>query len=233
MKPFTIAELGSNPAPFTKDRIEHFLLWAAGAGADAVKIQLFRADHFPNEERAAKQKLEFPRELFSWYLERARFHRLQGGASTFDKDAIDLCNRLGADFIKLATREQSNRALREHAQKFKGTIYRSVDFETLDEYEPRMPREVTLGCITRYPTAFTYKMKRDMLAKFRGKLLPEPWGWSSHTVGIDDVLIATNYGAKAVEKHFCLSRDDAEARWSLDVGHWMMMEGLIENVHRL
>ena len=101
----TIAELGSNIHPFTKERIDMFIDSAALAGADAVKIQLFQADHFPNAERAAKQDLEFPRELFGWFLERARFYRLQGGASVFDTDAIDLSTRLGADFIKLATRE--------------------------------------------------------------------------------------------------------------------------------
>ena len=61
---FLIADLCSNIRPFTKERIGEFIDNAALAGADAVKVQLFKADHFPNEERAAKRPLEFPRELF-------------------------------------------------------------------------------------------------------------------------------------------------------------------------
>ncbi len=212
-------------------RIDLFIDSAALAGANAVKIQLFRADHFPNEERAAKQQLEFPRELFSWFLDRARFYGLQGGASTFDCESIDLCVRLGSDFIKLATREQSNLALRTHAnQAFKGTIYRSVNFEQLTSYEPRLPREVTLGCIPRYPTTFTPKLKRPMADKLTNKYLPEPWGWSSHSILFDDVYLAVINGASVIEKHFKESDSDIEAKWSIDMWEWMAMERILEHV---
>ena len=228
---FTIAELGSNIHPFTKNRIELFISYAALAGADAVKVQLFKADHFPNAERAAKQDLEFPRELFGWFLERARFYRLQGGASVFDQDAIDLCKRRGANFIKLATREQSNFALREYAQTFKKTIYRSVNFETLHAYEPRMPREVTLGCIPRYPTTFTHKLQTLMNEKLSSHYLSSPWGWSSHSIQYDDVIMAVRCGASVIEKHFKVSDVDPEARWSLDMFDWMIMERMLKDVN--
>ena len=206
-----------------------FIDSAALAGADAVKIQLFQADHFPNAERAAKQDLEFPRELFGWFLERARFYRLQGGASVFDTDAIDLSTRLGADFIKLATREQSNLALRQYANRtFKGTIFRSIDFERLIAYERRMPREVTLGCIPRYPTTVTHKLLDLMETKLSYSHLSEPFGWSSHTIGYDDVVVAASLGAKVIEKHFKLSEADPEAKWSLDMYEWMTMERILD-----
>ncbi len=227
---FTIAELGSNIHPFTKDRIEQFIDNVSLAGATAVKIQLFKADHFPNEERAVKQDLEFPRELFGWFLERATFYGLQGGASVFDTDAIDLCTRLGANFIKLATREQSNVALRNYAQQFKGTIYRSINFETLSGHEPRMPREVTLGCIPRYPTTFTRSLKHRMHTGLWYGFVPAPWGWSSHSILFDDVYMAAMAGAKAIEKHFKLSETDLEAKWSIDLFEWMAMERMLEHV---
>jgi sialic acid synthase SpsE len=232
-KPYTIAELGSNIHPFTKERITKALVYASVAGADAVKVQLFRADHFPNEERAAKQLLEFPRELFGWFIDRARFYRLQVGSSVFDTDAIDLCTRLGANFIKLATREQSNLALRSHAQTFKGTIFRSINFETLGGYEPRLPREVTLGCIPRYPTTFTRKLKSAMLSNLSDHYLSSPWGWSSHSILYDDVYLAAKLGAKVIEKHFKLDDTDLEAGWSLDMFEWAEMERMLKNVCRL
>ena len=227
--PFTIAELGSNIRPFTKSRINMFIDSAALAGADAVKIQLFKADHFPNEERAAKQALEFPRELFGWFLERAEFYKLQGGASVFDKDAIDLCTRLGANFIKLATREQFNSALRQYAnRRFKGTIFRSINFERVVTYEPRMPREVTLGCIPRYPTAVTNKLLDLIEERLSFGWLRAPFGWSSHTIGFDDLVVAVTWGAKVIEKHLKVSDNDLEAKWSIDPFEWMTMERILD-----
>ncbi|KKM74826.1 hypothetical protein LCGC14_1396470 [marine sediment metagenome] len=150
------------------------------------------------------------------------------GASVFDEDAIDLCCRLGTDFIKLATREQSNQALRESTQQFKGTIFRSVDFAKLDHYEPRMPREVTLACIPRYPTTMTSSLLDDMTQKLRGQHLPAPWGWSSHSVLFDDVVHATSLGARVIEKHLRLYKSDIEARWSINPGQWSVMERILK-----
>ena len=228
MAVYTIAELGSSLMPFTKERLNLFLTHAMWAGTNAVKIQLFRADHFPNAERAEKQRLEFPRELFEWFIARARFCKLHVGASVFDKDAIDLCCRLGTDFIKLATREQHNLALREHTQQFKGPIIRSIDFMDLPQYESRLPREVTLGCVPKYPTPFNSQLRARMAPYLAESYLPDPWGWSSHTIGLDDVIIAVQAGAKVIEKHLRVSEKDIEARWSLDWYQWETMERIIE-----
>lgn len=228
---FLIAELCSNIHPFTKERINEFVDLAALAGADAVKIQLFRADHFPNEERAAKRPLEFPRELFGWFLDRARLYGLQGGASTFDMDAIDLSTRLGADFVKLATREQHNLALRNYANKeFKGTIYRSVDFDELAYHAPRLPREVTLGCVPRYPTNITNKLLNNIEFKLTGGYLPAPFGWSSHSRMFDDVIVAVRAGATVIEKHIRIDDTDPEARWSLDFWELMTLTRLLKGL---
>ena len=142
---------------------------------------------------------------------------LQGGASTFDIDAIDLSAGLGADFVKLATREQHNLALRNYAgREFKGVIYRSVNFNELAYHAPRLPREVTLGCIPRYPTNITNKLLNDIEFKLSGGYLPEPFGWSSHTRMYDDILVAARAGATVIEKHIQLDGTDPEAGWSLD-----------------
>ena len=230
-KPFVIAELCSNIRPFTKERISEFIDSAALAGADAVKIQVFKADHFPNEERAAKRPLEFPRELLGWFLDRARLYGLQGGASTFDNESIDLCARLGSDFIKLATREQYNLALRNYAnQEFKGTIYRSINFYNASHHAPRLPREVTLACIPRYPTNITAKLLTDMEAKLGGGWFAEPFGWSSHTPLYDDVITAVRNGASVIEKHIKYDETDPEAKWSLDYFELKILVRILERI---
>ena len=47
---------------------------------------------------------------------------------------------------------------------------------------------------------------------------------------IRDVYMAAMAGAKVIEKHFKLSDDDLEAKWSLDMFEWMAMERMLEHV---
>ena len=53
-QPFFIAELGLNVFPYSRDRLIRLVETAAEAGANAVKVQLFYADHFPVAEQKEK-----------------------------------------------------------------------------------------------------------------------------------------------------------------------------------
>lgn len=214
MRTFIVAELGSNCHPFTERKLLHLLDGACLARADAVKIQLFRADHFPNIERNEKAKYVFPRDKLGWFIRKAReVFGLKVGASVFDKDAVDLVSDHGLEFIKLATREEHNHGLRDYVQEtFYGSIFRSVDYPPTYPVT-RFPREITLGCIPDYPTkprrghwGFLHDMHTH---------LPEPWGWSSHSLCIEDCLYAVMKGARVIEKHLYYSENDPEYRWSL------------------
>ena len=215
---YFIAELGANIFPYSRSRSARFVEAAAEAGADAVKVQLFRAGHFPNEERAEKMAHEFPRSEFARFVQEARRLELSAGASVFDKDAIRICDDTGADFVKLATREEANRPLREHCRhNFHRTIIRSIRARWPTKPLPaRWPREITLGCIPDYPAdeEIALRFLRQMTPAFH-----EPWGWSSHTAGHDDCAEAVRRGASVIEKHIKLAGADvgeqAEANWSL------------------
>ena len=214
MRTFIVAELGSNCFPFTDRKLLHLLDGAALAKVDAVKVQLFRADHFPDIERNEKARYVFPRDRLGWFTQQARLrYGLKVGASVFDNDAVDLVADLGLEFIKLATREEHNHKLRNYIQEtFYGAIFRSVDYPPTYPVT-RLPREVTLGCIPKYPTkprsghwGFLHDMHTYM---------PAPWGWSSHTLCVEDCLIAVAKGARVIEKHLYYSENDPEYRWSL------------------
>jgi len=222
-KCYIIAEFGSNCWPYTYEKFDK-LLWAARyADADAVKVQLFWSKHFPREEQAGKLPYVFPRGKLKWLRDRARSMGLGIGASVFDEGAVDLVTDLGLDFLKLATREQYNIDLRRYAnRRFHGTIIRSVSYPPGYQVN-RMPREVTLGCIPRYPTRKPHwHWLHDVNIS-----LPHPWGWSSHTLLFEDCLIAVVKGASVIEKHLYYSENDPEYRWSMPASHFAFMVRMI------
>ena len=184
---------------------------AARAGATDVKIQLYKATHFPTQEQSEKRITEFPRDKLEQFATIARAHRLKPGASCFDFEAIDLCERY-LDFIKLATREERSFDLLLKAHMTGLPIYRSIDFRKFQKtgVARTLFDETILGCIPEYPT-------KGYASQFPIGIedLPRPFGWSSHTRSFGDVETAVIRGATVIEKHLALSRDDPEAGWSL------------------
>ena len=205
-----IAELGLNIYPYSRFHIERLVAAASEAGADAVKVQLWRTDHFPFMEQREKARYEFPRYEFDWFVRLARAYGLKPGASVFDDNAIRLCNTCEASFIKLAAREQANTALRYQAQSFGfGPTYRSV---TWDMTSIPLRSEHYLATVSKYPTS---PEELEYPLSFAGINLTGLWGWSSHTSGWADCERAVQLGAKLIEKHLCLDSEDPEAEWSL------------------
>ena len=216
-KPFIVAELCTNIFPYSRLKLVEGCQLARQAGADAVKVQLYFSDHFPEEEQAAKQETVFPRAELGFFAETARIAGMAWGASVFDRGAVDMLANMGADFLKLATREQYNQELREYAnRKFNGTILRSViwPYHIPCGYY-RMPREVTLACVPKYPIDMGRALKELPFARY----IIGPWGWSSHTNSGEDCAAAAGLGASVVEKHLRLSPDDLEANWSVSGEH--------------
>jgi len=220
---YIIAELGSNCWPYTYEKFDRLLEAAKYANADAVKVQLFWSKHFPREEQAGKLPYVFPRGKLKWLRDRAHSVGLGIGASVFDEGAVDLVADLGLDFLKLATREQYNIDLRRYASRhFHGTIIRSVAYPPGYQVN-RMPREVTLGCIPRYPTRKPHwHWLHDIDIS-----LPHPWGWSSHTLLFEDCLITAIKGASVIEKHLYHSENDPEYRWSMPASHFRFMVRMV------
>ncbi len=200
-----IAEFGSSPAPawdFDRWCLEAFL-----AGATHVKVQLWRADHFPEGEREQKRPLEFPRERYPEFVGTAQKYGLKAGASAFDEGAAKLL-RYG-DFRKIALREWNN--VEVELSVWVGhqhPIYQSCPVSAYAGLG------ISMGCIGQYPTP----MPRAILGLMRWAWNMrgcQHWGWSSHTKGIADCVLAVMLGATTIEKHFALTPQDVEAGHSL------------------
>ncbi len=206
---FIIAEFGSSPAPDWD--LGRWCLEAARSGADAVKVQLFCADHFPEAEQAGKRPLEFPREQFFRYVDAAHARGLQAGASVFDVPAVALA-AAGGDFLKLAAREQAARGLLLRVAATTKPFYRSIDHLGVGV---QMPQETTLFTRQQYPAPLWPAIMWLWRSSRFFKSHQLRWGWSSHTRSAFDCILAARLGALAVEKHFALERTNLEAGHSL------------------
>lgn len=210
---------------------EYILDWwcktAAKSGATHVKIQCFKAEHFPIAEQESKRPLEFPRELVPLFVETAHRYGLKAGASVFDKEAVELAVR-HCDFIKLAAREQYNKELAWAASDFPPwtpsdsprikPVYRSVsEWNAWDRFSIPLHKGATLFAIQKYPARLIESLLCVINAsrRFTAFFNAPHWGWSSHTRGWIDCLFAAKLGAAVIEKHLALSPSDIEAGHSL------------------
>ena len=147
------------------------------------------------------------------FADTAHAHGLAAGASVFDAEAVDLAAR-HLDFLKLAAREAENYPLIQmvwRAAMGKRTLRSISDIKNYDE---RLPF-IHLFAIQKYPAGMVESLaalfRWSAFAKSRGLL----WGWSSHTTGDLDCVVAARLGAFAIEKHFALMPSNIEAPHSL------------------
>lgn len=201
-----IAELCSNVIRHL-DNLPNIIKRVSVTGADAIKVQLFKADNFPEAERASKKWVEFPRERYQEFVELCHTNHLGAGASVFDNKAVELVENSGSDFIKLATREQDNRELIEKVNQCGLPVIASFNATIRLGYilpKSWIDNRLDMACTPQYPTDKPI-IPRNMMGM----------GYSSHTKHWKDVLIAVSRGSVAIEKHIGFGVDDPEIGWSL------------------
>ena len=207
-----IAEIGSSPAPAWA--FEPWCAAAAKAGADAVKVQLFKAEHFPEAEQASKRPLEFPRERLAEYVRTAHAFGLTAGASVFDLDAVALAAQW-CDWLKLAAREQDNQDLIVATLNTDMPVYRSQDTSKLLP-AVKFHGYVPLYALQEYPALMVHSLYKVFFwAMYCKSEQVTRWGWSSHTIGTLDCILASRLGASVIEKHLAIHPTDLEAGHSL------------------
>lgn len=212
-KTFIIAECCSNIIPHLYN-LGGVVAAVASTGATALKIQMYRADHFPEAEQASKKRTEFPRDLFPQLVKLCHDKGLLCGASVFDEGAVKIVEENGGDFLKLATREWDNDELYDRCSGSKLPNLWSYNCEGKEnlyhEYKEELDTSgksthiIFIACVPQYP-AGNIKIPNDLTYE----------GWSSHTNHWLDCLIAVSRGAIVVEKHIGFSKDDYEMGWSL------------------
>lgn len=253
--PYLIAELSGNHNG-SLDRAMAMIDAACEAGADAVKLQTYRADTITLDSDAPefmiREGLWAGRRLYDLYAEAATpwewhdalfAHARKVGiaifSSPFDHSAVDLLESLGAPAYKIASFELVDTPLiRRVAQTGKPLIMSTgmADLDTIAE-AVEMARAhgaqaiTLLRCVSGYPApAADYNLATmtDLAARF-GTLA----GLSDHTLDDTTAIAAVALGASVVEKHFTLARGDGgpDAAFSLEPEEFARLARSLKAAH--
>jgi pseudaminic acid synthase len=228
--PYVVAEMSGN---HNRDigRAIAIIDAAKAAGADAVKLQTYRADTITidhhGDEFMVKGGLWDGRRLFELYeeahtpwawhaqlFEHARRIGITLFSSPFDHTAVDFLEDLGAPAYKIASPELIDLPLIQKVARTGKPIVLSTGAATLEEIDDAVDAARTAGatqlvvlhCTAAYPAPIeesNLSTIADIAKRFNVVA-----GLSDHTMGTTVAAVAAGLGASFIEKHFTLARAD-------------------------
>lgn len=249
---FIIAEISGN---HNKDfnRAKKIIEAAAISGADAVKLQTYTADtitlNCDNEHFQIKQGTIWDgRTLYELYQEAytpwewqpklkeyAESLGLVCFSSPFDITSVEFLEEMEVPCYKIASFEINDIHLIEYVASKGKPIIMSTGVATEDEIEKAIAackkmkndKIILLKCTSAYPTPLeevNLKTIPDMAKKFGLTI-----GLSDHTMGSSVAVAAVALGARVIEKHLTLSREDGgvDSEFSMEPSEFKEM---VENI---
>ncbi len=223
--PYIIAELGVNHDGSPGRALELVRL-AAGAGADAVKFQFFRADLLMSgaarlasyqaeagetDPAAMLRRLELPGEALARGAALAQELGLHAIVTVFSVELVEEACACGCDAFKTASPDIVHRPLLEALGATGRPLIVSTGASTIDEVARAMHwlrgargRVALLQCVSAYPTP-PERAALGGMAALRA-VHAGPVGYSDHTTSLDMGGWAVAAGASVLEKHFTYSR---------------------------
>lgn len=215
--PYLIAEIGLNHNGSLELALK-MVESAAKAGASAVKFQIYRPEFFLSK---AKEKDDPVFDLFQslalseadWYQLKKRADELGVDflASVFDLPSLQLYASLGAEMVKIASGDLTNRLLIEQVVEMRLPILLSSGMANDEEVARAMswiPAHIPvalLQCVSSYP-ADPADMNLRTLSRWR-KVHTPLVGISDHTMGNEVSLGSIPLGGVVIERHFTLDRN--------------------------
>lgn len=230
--PFIIAEMSGNHNG-DLERAKEIIRQCAAAGAHAVKIQTYTADTMTidvDDDRfrlSANHPLWAGRSLYSlydeahtpweWHEELFALGRELGVilfSTPFDSTAVDLLESLDAQVYKIASLEVIDLPLIRRVAATGKPVILSTGAATLAEIDRAVTaaREagcenlVVLGCTSSYPAPPEETNLRSI--PVLETAFDVVVGLSDHTMGVAVSTAAIAIGARVIEKHVTLSRED-------------------------
>lgn len=227
--PYIIAEIGVNHDG-SVDRALHLVDAAANAGADAVKLQLFKADLLMSKaaKLAAYQKaagesdpiemlrrLELSVDQMRPIVERAHARGIHAIVTVFSLELVAEAERLAWDAYKTASPDVIHRPLLEALMATGKPLIVSTGAAEMPEVERAVwwleqawNRLAVLQCVSSYPTPIN-EAELGGIQALREKLHNIPVGYSDHTSSYFAGASAAALGALILEKHLTY---DCEAK---------------------
>lgn len=223
--PYVIAELGVNHDGSVERALE-MIDAAAGAGADAVKFQFFKAEMLMSRasrlaayQSAAGEsdpvemlrRLEFTIEQLEACLKRAHERKIHAIVTVFSLPLVEQAQKLAWDAFKTASPDIIHRPLLEALAATGRPLILSTGASTLDEVrraagwlESSGDRLAVLQCVSSYPTPMEDAELAGISALHHALHLPT--GYSDHTATVQTGMTAAAMGALLLEKHFTYSQ---------------------------
>lgn len=223
--PYIIAEIGVNHDG-SPDRALELIEHAAQAGADAVKLQYFRADMLmsraavlaeyqrdagEHDPIAMLKRLELGIDAMAALVDRAHLRGLHAVVTVFSLELVESAERLAWDAYKTASPDIIHRPLIEGLIHTGKPVIISTGASTEMEVGQAIgwldggrERAALLQCVSCYPT-------RDEDAALGGisalrRIFDGPVGYSDHTARIEMGRYARGLGACILEKHLTYDR---------------------------
>lgn len=246
MKPFSIASrpIGSDSPPYliaemsgnhnqSLERALELVDAAADSGADAIKLQTYRADtmaiNVDKEEFRINnpdslwdksklydlyEKAHTPWEWHPYIFERAKKNGIDCFSSPFDETAVDFLEKLDAPAYKIASFENTHIPLIKKVAQTQKPIIISTGMASIAELANAVTAVrscgnenlILLKCTSSYPASPENSNLRTI--SHLNHLFNVQVGLSDHTLGIGAAVASVTLGATIIEKHFTLSRDD-------------------------
>ncbi len=232
---------------------------AANAGANSVKFQTFNARRLVTETvpKAEYQNLNTNKNLSQYEMlkqlemspmmhEELKAYCSDKGieflSSGFDIQSIDYLVSLGVNRFKIPSGEITNLPYLRHIGSFSKPVILSTGMATFEEIESALDvlekagtarKKITvLQCNTEYPTPMQDVNLLAMCSirdSFRINV-----GCSDHTLGIEVPIAAVALGAKVIEKHLTLSRNQPgpDHKASLEPHEFKSMVTSIRNIEQ-
>jgi N-acetylneuraminate synthase/pseudaminic acid synthase len=255
---YIIAELSANHGGDI-NRAKEIIRQAKAAGADAVKLQTYRADtitldcshsDFRLPQKSAwvahetlyslYEKAHTPWEWHQALFDEAKSIGIDIFSSPFDATAVDLLESLGAPAYKIASPEITDIPLLKYVARTGKPVILSTGIATLEDIELAVATLrnngcddlVILKCTTAYPTP--YEECNLLTIPDLAKRFSCIAGLSDHTLGLASPITATALGAKVIEKHFILDKthDSVDGFFSLDEQEFRQMVTEVRNAEK-
>jgi len=236
-----VAELSANHLQ-QYERALDLIDAAAEAGADAVKLQTYTPDTLTIDcdkpDFVIRQHPQWAgltlHQLYAqaytpweWHQELKRYGEKLGltvFSTPFDTTAVDFLEELDFPFYKVASFMTENLPLLEKIGKTKKPVIFSRGMTNLEDLELALktltdagaPSIAILHCISGYPTRpqeMNLATIADLLERYGGVV-----GLSDHSLSLIPPVASVVLGAKIIEKHLTLSRQDGgpDAKFSLE-----------------
>lgn len=231
--PYIIAEMSANHGGNIQTAI-NIIKEAKKAGADAVKLQHYKADTItfkhesdeffikdgPWKGQYLYDLYEYAHMPWEWTETLVKVAKEEGitlFSSPFDYSAVDLLEAFDMPAYKIASSELIDLPLVRRIAKTKKPIIMSTGFSTLAEISRACEVMIEEGvkdlCIMKCTAEYPAPIEDINLATISH--LKDAFecvvGFSDHTIGTSVPIASVAFGASIIEKHFIISREEETA----------------------